>query len=74
VLGTSGVEQPPQLPEINVQMFGKTFLRFVLTDDQGRSWTGSGWNPRSGAALLYFHLELAQQGRRKLRRKRRRKS
>ena len=65
--------RPPQLPEINVQMFGHKFLRFVLTNDQGHFWTGDGWNPKSGAALLYYHLKLVQQDRRKLRKQRRRK-
>lgn len=63
--------RPP--PEINVQMFGHKFLRFVLTNAQGHFWTGDGWSSRSGKALLYYHLELVQGDRRKLRKQRRRK-
>ena len=60
------IEMPRPFSEINVQMFGRRFLRFVLARDDQTYWTGHDWTPHRRQALLYFHLKLAQRERRKL--------
>jgi len=59
--------------EINVTIFGKKFARFVLIDDQGRFWTRSMWSERSRDAVMYYDVHLAQDERRRLLRKQRRR-
>jgi hypothetical protein len=57
---------PHESPEINVQMFGRRWLRFILAKDDGTYWTGQGWTPHRRRALLYYHLRVVQKDRRRL--------
>ncbi len=53
-------------PYIGVQIFGHTYVRYILALNDQEYWTGSGWTPHRKRALLYYHLELVQKDRRKL--------
>ena len=52
-----------KLPEINVQLFGRYWLRFILAREDQMYWTGHGWTPFRRRALLYAHLDLVRHDR-----------
>jgi hypothetical protein len=51
---------------IGVQLVGKVFPRFILARGDRQYWNGTDWTPCRSQALLYYHLELIQQDRRRL--------
>lgn len=43
------------MPPVRVQQVGDSrFARFILRNDAGRFWTGSGWSDLPGEAVLYL--------------------
>lgn len=53
-------------PEINVQLFGRHWPRFILARGDQMYWMGTGWTPHRRCALLYAHLDLVREDRRML--------
>ncbi len=54
---------PRKPPEINVQLIGRHWLRFILARSDQMYWNGHGWTPFRRCAFLYAHLDLVRRDR-----------
>ena len=52
--------------KIGVQLVGHTYVRYILARSDRQYWDGDDWTPHRNRALLYYHLDLIQQDRRRL--------
>ena len=54
------------LPKIGVHLVGHVWPRFILARSDRHYWTGNEWTPHRHKALLYYHVNLIEEDRRKL--------